>query len=888
MLSKLKSALRALLRKPQAERELDEELRHHLERQTEQNIRLGMNPEEARRAALKSFGGVELAKDRSRDARGVKWIEDLWQDLRYGVRMLAKTPGFTLVAVLTLTLGIGANTAIFSVVYGVLLKPLPYPDPDRIVTVALLFPERNIELLRARDYLDWRAQSQRFAQLACYDTIEINLTGSGEAERLILGRVSTNFFPTLDISPLLGRGFLPGEDQPGGQRVMLLGQQLWQRRFSSDPNIVGKTLVLDGNGYLVVGVMASGINLPGGMGFFETDYQPNIDAWVPLVLNAGDNHRREFFPVNVIGRLKPGITLEQAHADLDVITERIKQAYPDMYRSAQVKVSRLSEHLVGNARLALLILSSAVFFVLMIASVNVASLLLVRAMARRKELSVRAALGAGRARLIRQLLTETTILSFLGGMLGLLLAWGGVRWLVALEPDWIPRVKELCINRTVLGFTLLISISTGVIAGLLPALVASRIDLNEALKEGLGTKVSTVRGWWRASPTLIVVELALSLILLIGAGLMIKSFLRLLDVEKGFQPENVLTMRVRLSDSKYPNGSPQRITYCRELVEHLQAQAGVQSAAFTSWLPLTGLSGRAELKIEGRPPWESGRVPIVEISTVSYDYFRTLGMKLRAGRVFNEADRADAPRVVIINETLAKRYFTGEDPLGKRLDSFDLKSPWAVIVGVVADVKHLGPDKEVRPELYFPDSQTGLDPEPVLAVRTTVEPARMAAALRREVTQFDPDQPLYEVMTMEQRLANSLALRRNSMLLFGVFAAIALIIAAIGTYGVISYSVSQRTHEIGIRMALGAERLDVLKLVFKQGLKLISAGITIGLIASLALTRLMKNLLFEVNAIDPLTFVIVALMLGIVALLACLVPARRATKVDPIMALRNE
>jgi putative ABC transport system permease protein len=380
----------------------------------------------------------------------------------------------------------------------------------------------------------------------------------------------------------------------------------------------------------------------------------------------------------------------------------------------------------------------------------------------------------------------------------------------------------------------------------------------------------------------------LSLILLIGAGLMIKSFLRLLGVEKGFQPENVLTMRVRLSDSKYPIGSPQRITYCRELVERLQAQAGVQSAAFTSWLPLTGLSGRAALKIEGRPPWESGGVPIVEISTVSSDYFRTLGMQLRAGRVFNETDRVDAPRVVIINETLAKRFFTGEDSLGKRLDSFDPKSPWAVIVGVVADVKHLGPDKEVKPELYFPDSQKGLYTEPVLAVRTTVEPARMAAALRREVTQFDPDQPLYEVMTMEQRLANSLALRRISMLLFAIFAAIALIIAAIGTYGVISYSVSQRTHEIGIRMALGAERLDVLKLVLKLGLKLISAGITIGLIASLALTRLMKNLLFEVNAIDPLTFANVALMLGIVALLACLVPARRATKVDPMVALRAE
>src|SRR5262245_12665472 len=887
MLSKLKTALRTLFRRPQAEYELDEELRYHIERQTEQYIRLGLKPEEALIAARMAFGGVEQAKERSRDARGVKWIEDLWQDLRYGVRMLVKTPGFTLVACLTLALGIGANTAIFSVVYGVLLKQLPYPNPDRIVTVTLMFPQRNIELLRARDYLDWREQSQSFAQLACYDTSETNLTGSGEAERLILGRVSTNFFPSLDITPLLGRGFLPGEDQPGGQRVMLLSQQLWQGRFSSDPNIVGKTLVLDGSGYLVVGVMASGINLPGGVGFFEADYQPNIDAWVPLVHNARDD-RREFFPVNVIGRLKPDVTLAQAQADLDVITDRIKQAYPAMYEGAHVKVSRLSEHLVGNARLALLILSSAVVFVLMIACVNVVSLLLVRAMARRKELAVRAALGAGRARLIRQLLTETTILSFLGGVIGLLLAWGGIRWLVALEPDWIPRVKELGINGTVLGFTLLISILTGVITGLLPALLASRIDLNETLKEGLGTKFSNSRGWWRASPTLIVVELALSLVLLIGAGLMIKSFLRLLGVEKGFQPENVLTMRVRLNDSKYPRGSPQRLTYCRELVEHLQALSGVQSVAFTSWLPLTGLSGRAALRIEGRPPWENGIAPIVEISTVSSAYFRTLGMQLRAGRFFIEADHADAPRVVIINETLAMRFFPGEDPLGKRLDSFNPKSPWAVIVGVVANVKHLGPDKEVKPELYFPDSQTGLYTEPVLAVRTTIEPARMAADLRGEVAAIDPDQPIYEVMTMEQRLANSIALRRNSMLLFTIFAVIALIIAAIGIYGVISYSVSQRTHEIGIRMALGAERLDVLKLVFKQGLKLISAGITIGLIASLALTRLMKNLLFEVSATDPAIYGLIALLFVGVALIASYIPTRRATKVDPLQALRRE
>jgi predicted permease len=890
MLSKLKTALLAMLRRSQAECELDDELRYHIEQQTEQNIRLGMSPEEARQAALKSFGGLEQAKERSRDVRGVRWIEDLWQDLCFGARMLAKHTGFTLVALLILALGIGANTAIFSVVHGVLLKPLPYPDPDRIVTVALTFPLREIELLRADDYLDWREQSQSFTRLAGYDMGDASLTGSGEAERLMLGRVSSNFFPLLGVKPLLGRDFRPEEDRPGGQSVALLSQRLWQRRFGSDPDIVGKTLTLDGAGFLVVGVVESGIRFPGGAGFFEMAHQSDIDLWVPLALNVRVDKRREFAPIGVIGRLKPEITLAQAQADLEAITRRIQQAYPNEYKGAVVKVSQLSEQMVGKARSALLILSGAVVFVLLIACVNVANLLLVRAMARRKELAVRAALGAGRVRLIRQLLTETAILSLLGGAIGLLLAWGGVRWLVALEPDWVPRVRELGINGTVLGFTCLISILAGLIAGLLPALLASRTDLNDALKEGLGAKFSTRRGWWRASPALVVVELALSLVLLIGAGLMVKSFLRLLGVEKGFQTENVLTMKVRLSRSKDPAQPSQHYTYCRELLARLQTLPGVQSAALTTWLPLTGLTGRGVLNIEGRPPWENGKVPIVEVSTVSPDYFRTLGAQMRAGRAFNEDDRADAPPVVIINETLARRFFPGEDPLRKRLGGLHPLNPksWAAIVGVVADIKHLGLDEEVRPEIYTPYTKGSVPSDPILVVRTAVDPVRLAAAVRREIAAGSPDQPVYEMMTMEQRLANSTAVRRNGMLLFALFAAVALIIAAIGIYGVISYSVGKRTREIGIRMALGAERRDVLKLVLKQGLKLIFAGVTIGLIASLALTRLMKNLLFEVSATDPPTFVVIALILNIVALSACWVPARRATKVDPLVALRND
>ncbi|MGH9852126.1 MAG: ADOP family duplicated permease, partial [Blastocatellia bacterium] len=884
--------LRALLRKSEMERELDEELRRHIEQQTEQNIRLGMNPEEALAAARKAFGGVEQAKERSRDVRGVRWLEELWQDLRYGARITLNHKGFTLVAVLTLTLGIGANTAIFSVVYGVLLKPLPYRDPDRIVTVTLSFPERGIELLRGGDYLDWREQSQRFEQLAGFYIDSASLTGGGEAERLILGRASADFFPLLGIEPLLGRHFHPEEDQAGGRPVVLLSQRLWRRRYGADPNIIGKTVTLDGAGFLVVGVMASGNRFPGEeklSGLFSRQRAVSVDAWAPLALNVAEEaSRKRTALISVIGRLKPDVTIDQAQAELEVITRRIEQAHPSMYAGAQVRVSRLSEQTVEDARLALRALLGAVTFVLLIACSNVANLLFARALARRKELAVRAALGAGRARLIRQLLTESAILSVLGGSLGLLLAWGGVRWLVSLDPDWIPRVKELGVNGAVLSFTCLISILTAAIACLPPALLASRTDLNEALKGGLGGKSSTHGGWRMARPTLVVVELGLSLALLTGAGLMIKSFLRLRGVEKGFQTENVLTMMVQLSPSKYPPGSAQRLAYCQDLLARLQTLPGVRSAALTTWLPLTGLTWRGAVIIEGRPRWESRKEPVVEMSAVSADYFRTMGMQIRSGRAFNEDDRAGAPSAVIINETLARRFFPGEDPLGKRLDSFNPQAPWPAIVGVVADVKHLGLDEEVRPEIYFPYTQTPVYTDPILAVGGAIKPVRLAAALRSEVAASDPDQPVYEVMTMEQRLANSMALRRNGALLFGVFAAVALIIAAVGVYGVISYSVSQRTREIGIRMALGAQASDVRTMILRQGLALLFIGIAIGLAGAIAATRAMTSLLFEVSATDPLTFIVVALLLTMVALLACYLPAGRATKVNPITALRSE
>jgi predicted permease len=881
MLGRLKPALRALLRRPQAERELDEELRHHIEQQTEQNIRLGMNPEEASYAALRAFGGVEQAKELSRDARGVRWLEDLWQDLRYEARMLWKNPGFTLVAVITLALGIGANTAIFSLVEALLLRPLPYAEPDRLALLSDRGRGGERNNIPYPNFSDWRDRAQSFEGMASIRNQTLNLTGVDKPVSLRGRTVNWNFFHLLGVQPQLGRLFVAEDDRRGAARTALLSDGLWKAQFGGDPSVIGRKLMLDGESYEAIGV------LPPGFEYFQAD-----DVYVPIgpfLKPDGLMLRGVTMGLYALGRLRPGVTLAQANSELAGIAAQLEREYPaDNKDRGTATAEPLQDVMSEGVRRSLWILLSSVGFILLIACINVANLLLVRAMARRKELTVRAALGAGRARIIRQLLTETAILSLLGGVIGLLLAWGGVRWLVALEPDWIPRVSELGINGTVLGFTILISILTGVIAGLLPALLASQTDLNEGLKEGLVAKFSTRRGWWRASPKLVVVELALSMVLLIGAGLMIKSFVRLMGVEKGFQPENVLTMKIRLSDSKYPRGSPQLLAYCRESLARLQTLPGVQSAALTTWLPLTGLTGKGALNIEGRPPWEGGKSPVVEISTVSPDYFRTLGMQMRAGRAFNDGDRADAPSVVIINETLARLFFPGEDPLGKRLDSFNPKSPWAAIVGVVADVKHLGLDEEVRPEIYFPYSQARVYVDPILVVRTAIEPDRLAVALRHEVAVGDPDQPVYEVMTMEQRLANSMAVRRNGMLLFGVFAAIALIIAAIGIYGVISYSVGQRTREIGVRMALGAERRDVLKLVLKQGLKLISAGVTIGLIASLALTRLMRNLLFEVSATDPPTFVVIALILIIAAVLACWVPARRATKVDPVVALRKD
>jgi putative ABC transport system permease protein len=806
-------------------------------------------------------------------------MQTLWQDLRYGARLLLKNPSFTLIVVVTLALGIGANTAIFSVVNAVLLRPLPYPHPDRLVWVTEFFPNNRGEMTLSSDYLEWRAQADVFEHMAAFTSnTSLNLTQSGEPERLTAVEATANLFPTLGVAPSVGRVFTAEEDRPGGPLVVVLSHGLWERRFGADPNIVGKKLTLEGNQWQVIGVMPASFQ-----------FQREADVWAPMAMNEGEHLRRERGAVvSVVGRLKPGVTVERAQSDLNLIARRIEQTDPKQTPGAQVNVLPLDEKIVGAPlRRALWALLGAVAFVLLIACANVANLLLARSSGRASEMAIRAAMGAGRIRLIRQLLVESLLLSLFGGCLGLLVAVGGVRVLTAIGPDNLAPIKETYINGGALGFTLIVSILTGLIAGVIPALQTSQVNLNEALKEGRRDAAgSGTRGAQRTLAMIVIGELALTVALLAGAGLMMKSFLRLLAVDPGYDTKNLLTLVIQLNNWKYTGGAPQRMSFYRDLLSRIGRLPGVQVAAISNSLPLAPKALRTPLTIEGRSPVPSSQKPLAELSHVSKDYFHTMGVRLLAGRWFTERDDENAPEVAVVNETLVKRHFRGEDPIGKRL-------VWgqqtATIVGVVADMKRYGLDADARPEIYLHCFQrSAVLSHMKLVVRTFGAPLDLAPAARSTVLAIDPDQPIYNVMTMEQRLSDSIAARRFQSLSFGIFAAVALIIAAVGVYGVFSYVVSQRSREIGIRMALGAEPLDILKMILRQGTVVILTGALAGLTASFALTRVMKSLLFGVSATDPATFAAIALLLATVALGACYLPARRATKVDPMIALKCE
>jgi putative ABC transport system permease protein len=799
-------------------------------------------------------------------------MQNLWQDLRYGARMLKKNPGFTLIAVFMIALGLGANTAIFSVVNAILLRPLPFKDQERVVMVwnkgaAAAGGDRTP--LAVSDLLDWRAQSHSFDGIAAFNYASFNVTGGEVPERMLGVGVTANFFAVLGVEAALGRTFHPNEDRPGAGLVVLLSDGYWRSHFGADPQVVGRALTLDGDSYTIVGVMPPGLKFP----------HREVKMWAARQVETPT--RRGPYFLNGVARLKPGITVQQAVAD----TRAVKSGFDS--GNFDFNILPVNEYVVGEVRPALVALLVAVTLVLLIAAVNVANLTLVRTAARVKEISIRTALGAGRWRIIRQLLTESLLLALLGGLLGTLGAVWGIDLLVKLAPEDIPRLEQIGIDARVLGWTALITLMTGVVCGLTPSWQIARPNLNDALKDG-GRGTTDGAGWRRWRSALVVAELALAMMLLVGAGLLVKSLWRLQQVDLGVNPERVLSAYFELPDHRY--NRPQQFTdFYARLLERAQALPGVESAALSNSLPPDSTDFSDGFGIEGQPA-VPGQLPMIAyVIRVSPDYFRALGIALRAGRYFTGADTAGAPRVTLINETLKRQFFPGEDPIGKRLNTGNEQQPiWNEIVGVVGDVKYNGLADKVQPAYYQPLAQTQSSGISLILKTEAADPLSLTAALRDAVKSVDKEVPLALIITMEQRLAYATAQPRFRTTLIALFAALALILACVGIYGVISYSVAQRTHEIGIRVALGAQARDILRLVVQQGLKLTLAGVGCGLLASLALTRLMQELLFGVSATDPLTFAVITLLLALVALLACLVPARRATKVDPMVALKCE
>jgi putative ABC transport system permease protein len=808
-------------------------------------------------------------------------MQILWQDLRYGLRVLRTRPAFTIIAALALALGIGANTAIFSVVNTVLLKPLAYQDPDRLVLVWEHVPQYGFphNTPAPANFLDWRAQNSVFSGMAAMAGTSFNLTGGGDPLRITGHNVSAEIFPLLGVAPLHGRTFTPEEDKPGN-RVVVLSHGFWQRRFGGNPGIIGQTITLDGNNWTVLGVMPAGFRL-----LDRTD-----EFWGPIAFTPQDANRRGSHYLQVIARLKDGVRIEQAQAEMSTIASRLEAQYPRSNSGVGAAVSSIREEFVGDLQTGLWVLFAAVGFVLLIACANVANLLLARAAARSREIAIRSALGANRLRIIRQMLTESILLSTFGGALGLLFAIWGVSLLAALAPNELAEVRAISLDRTVLFFTLPISLGTGLVFGLAPALQASRPDLNETLKDGGrsgadGGRRSTLRS------ALVITEVALAVVLLTGAGLMLRSFARLQSVDPGFRADHLLTMRTELSGEKYARNES-RTNFYQQVLERVRAVPGVASAAMISFLPMTFNGGSNIVTVEGRPPVPPGQEQLGVVRTATPDYFQTMAIPLREGREFGEQDTAQSQLVAVINEMMARYLWPGENPIGKRFKfgRADSTSPWLTIVGVAGSVRQFELEREAKPEIYMPPTQMRerwLAPRD-LAIRTTTDPEAVAAAVRRAIWSVDANQPIADLQTMEEIVARSIAAVRFNMILLGAFAGIALLLAAVGIYGVMSYLAAQRTKEIGIRVALGAQVTDIVKLVARQGAVLISIGLGIGLGASFALTKLMASLLYEISASDPVTFIVIPAVLGFVALAACLVPARRAARVDPLEALRSE
>ncbi|HEY8188959.1 MAG TPA: ABC transporter permease [Pyrinomonadaceae bacterium] len=821
-------------------------------------------------------------------------MQKIWQDLRYGIRMLLKSPGITLVVILALALGIGANTAIFSVVDAVLLRPLPYEDSERLVFLNETSKTMDEISVSYPNFTDWRNQNKVFEKIGVYNRGSYNLTGAGEAERIITAQMSADLFAALRVNPALGRLYTNDEDKPGAAPVVVLSYPLWQRRFGGQASILNQQLTLNGKSYTVVGIMPQGFQFPS-----------RAEMWVPVGQLSGEaswQQRGNHPGLYGVARLKPGVSFAQAKAEMDMIGANLEKQYQNSNAGNGVGVRPLLEIFVGDIRRALWVLFAAVAFVLLIACANIANLLLARAQSRQKEMAIRAAMGAGRWRIARQLLTESILLALIGGTLGMLIAQWGIKLILYISPDAIPRSREIGLDWRVLAFTIGLSVITGVLFGLVPALQAGIVDVHETLKEtGRGT---SGKHWLRSS--LVVVEVATTLVLLIGAGLMIRSFYRLQKVDPGFSYDHLTSFTVALPQKKYSTNE-QREEFYKRLLENLRSLPGVEATAAASGLPLGNNGWQTSFVIDGQPPPPREQTPLMEACLVTPDYFRAMSIPLRRGRFFNDHDdrsalvgkdlskldenqrQIAALNAIVIDDEFARRYWPNEDPVGKRIrlgPSAD--APTLTVQGVVGRVKMEGLSQDSkRVQGYFPFAQIPSNGMTVI-LKAAGDPNQLIAAVRQQVKAIDPDQPIYSIRTMDQIRAESVAPERLNLTLLSIFAGIALVLAIVGIYGVMSYSVTQRTHEIGIRMAIGAQPRDVFRMVIGQGMMLAMIGVVLGLVGAFGLTRLMATMLFGVEPTDPATFAAIAVLLTVVALVACYVPGRRATRVDPVVSLRYE
>ena len=877
---------KGLFQKAARERDLAAEIESHLQMHIDDNIRVGMSQQEAKRVAVMKLGGIDQTKEACRDRATIPFLESVLQDVRFSLRQFRRNPSVTVAAVLTLSVAIGANTAIFSVVNAVLLRPLPYPNSNRVVNITTTSSLRGLDdlVLSDAEFNEFKVQTQSLEKMAAYASAALNLGDVAEPERIGYSEVSVDLFSVLGVSAHLGRTFTPEEDVPGYEPRVLMSYRLWQSHFGSDPNIVGKTIQLNGRNRSVVGVMPQGFHFP----------KDDIDVWMQLNLDPKSRVLNAKY-LNTIALLKPGVSREEAESEINTIYQRVKQTYPQYYKNESgggAAVVGLQEKKVKPIRRALLLLLGAVGFVLLIGCANVANLLLARAAVRQKEMALRSALGSGRWRIFRQLITESLLLSMIGGALGLLLAVLILRVLLVGSPLDQMQVQSVRLDLIALGFTALVTLMVGVLFGLAPALHASKMDLNEELKQTGGRGSMQGLRHNRTRTLLVISEVTLSMVLLIGAGLMIQSFLNLLRVDPGFDAPHILSMRLTVPGAKYPQ-NPDVTNFYQQLQDRISTIPGVESAAIINQLPSDAEKSEASFEIEGRPfikdiDREDG---IADFRMVSPSYFKTMGVPMLRGRTFTDQEGKQAPPAAIINDRLARRFFPGEDPTTKRIRLRE-DLPWLQIVGVIRDIKNQGLLADTTQEMYFPyvEKSFGL---PVMRtmtvmVRTNGDPSSFISRVRSELRAIDVNLPSYKVQTMDQVLAASVSKTRFTMLLLTVFSVLALILAAGGVYSVMAHSVAQRTHEIGIRNALGAQSRDIFKLIMGQGLILAMIGVVLGAIAGLALTRVMSNLLFTVSATDPRIFIGVALLLLVVALLACYLPARKATMVNPITALRTE